>query len=172
DAGEERPLDPDGVVEPGRYFVPRVLVVEDVDPAHERGARVDDRELAVQAAQPRALEAPGRNLRAIDAEMNAGRPHPVDQVAPQIVRAEAVDHDVGQYAAPRRAGERLRDGAAGGVPLEDVGFEVDLAARAVDGLLERGKVLRPVLKERNPVAVGELDHGSRGSPPGRVDAGR
>src|SRR5688572_5804126 len=61
-------------------------------------------------------------------------------------------------SAPRRARERPRYALAGGVVLEHIRLEVDLALRALACLLERRKILAAALEQREAVAIHELGH--------------
>lgn len=157
----QRPLDRDGIVVLRRQ-TRRGGIVDDVDAADETDTGIHQGQLAVQAAQAVAAQAPARGFRAVDQH-----PHPrfgqrPDQRRGQRGGAEAVDHEVDLDAAPCRTHQCRGDAAAGLVVAVDVGFQVDVLARPVAGGFQRREIFGAVFQQGDAVA-GEvaLHSGSR-----------
>lgn len=158
DIGEQRPLDADRVVESRLHAFVARAVVEDVDAADEAHATVDQRDLAMQASQPAATELQPPALGTEAQHDDARGLHAGDERRRQLAGAEAIDQKSHPRAARRGPRERVGDGTARVVVLENVGLEPHVRHGRVDGRDERREELRPVEKERESVAGDEI-HG-------------
>ena len=128
-------------------------VVEHVDPADERDPPVDTGLLAVQAAQPLAIERQPAAHRRIDRALHARPLQPLRDLLRQLACAVAVDHQPHRDAALGRPRKRARDLQPGLVAGEDVGLEPDLGCGGVDRGHQRREELRARLQQPQLVAV-------------------
>ena len=163
-----------------RPWLQVVAVVDDVDAADEGHRVVDHAQLVVQAPQLRAAAARPTSGRAGGTRRAARRRRPASPCRRGSVamRAEAVDHHVHRDAAPRRGAQRLGDGRAGLVVVEDVGGQPDLRAarrpmaalhgreelvaalqQAARGCRRRSRRTRPIASAGSAHRLGQLQLG-------------
>ena len=163
DLAEHRALDFDRVVEAGRDLSRSVLVVDDVDPADEGGFAIDDRDLAVQAAQPVAAKCQSADLAAVDQHVDPILDEFGQHLDDELTASEAIDHQSDHDSARRCAGQGRRDRFAAGIPGEDIGFQMDFCAGGIDRTDQGRKELLTAFEQSDPVAALESSHGHSSS---------
>ena len=156
DARDQRPLDAHGVVVARRRMPGSMHVVDDIDAANKGHASVHHHQLTVQAPQAVAPQGEGRGLGSEYQHLDIGRGEQLPRLLEDALGAEAVDEHMHAHAAPACAHERSGDASAGVVVCENVSFDIDLALRRVEGLLQRRKIGAPVHEQLQLVAAQEF----------------
>ena len=130
--GGDRPFDDEAQVDPGRLVGPAdEILAGQVAAAAPQPAAVDGDQLAVVAQVGAAAQRVVQH-RHEAAHLHAGAVEHAPLGARGAHAAEGVDQQAHHDAAPRRAGQRGGDAAAGGVVAEQVGAAVDALARPAD----------------------------------------
>ena len=156
DLGHDRPVQLHGVVLLGLGPEVEQVVRRVIDAADEGALAVDHHDLAVHAAEhvePLAQKA----LAGVEhAHLHAGRREAFDELARQVGRTEAVDHQVDLHAAQRCF-------AHGGVQLQadlvleqDEGLDDGFALRLPDGFEHARKEGLAVLEQLHAIAAGPV----------------
>ncbi len=131
---------------------PVIVVVDDIDAAHERHAPVDHRKLAVQPAQVAARQTEAAQD-AVDAQLHAAVAQALREFRGHVAGAKAVDGQAHRHAAGHRADQRITHGAANVVVSVDIGFQYDLEGRRVNGGDQCGKEVPSAAEQAYPVAA-------------------
>ena len=128
----------------------------DVDAAQEGGVPVDDQQLAVVAPVPAPVVARGQRVDGVElVQLHAAGGQPFEEGGRRAEGAGAVAQQVDLHALRLLGHQRLGKALAHLVVVEDVGLEVDVVARGLDGR-EHGPVGgRPVLQQQHLVAGGQ-----------------
>src|SRR5262249_20220647 len=124
--------------------------VADVHAAREGRLDVHDEDLAVIAKR---LEQELWKERVEEAHLDAELAHPVPETAAGRQRSERGPPNPHLDAAPHGARERVAEGAAGLVVLEDVGLDQHFLPRGIDRRLHGLEGLRPAEEDLDAVAL-------------------
>ena len=168
DLPERRPLDAYRVVVMRAQFRRRIVVADDIDAADKGNFRVDDHQLAMQAAQAMALEMETADFRPVVHGAHPGGTEQGQEVGCKVARAEAIDRDIDLHAAFGRTAQGASHLVADLVVGEDVAFEVDLGLRFGNGREQGGEVVGARVEQGQPVARQEFSgHAASDGPTAR-----
>lgn len=148
----DRPGELDRVVLLGLGAEVHQVVGRIVDAADEGALAVDHHDLAVHAAEHVQALAEEAMTRIEHAHLHAGLAQFLEELAREIGRAEAVDHQVDLHAAPCRLAHRGVQVQTHLVLEQDEGLDDHLALRGADRLEHARKELLAVLQQLDAVA--------------------
>ena len=155
--GQQRAPHFDAEIEPWRSEAHRFEVVDDIHAADEGDARIDHRQLAMQAPQAVRIGTPApAHQRTIEQHADACRFERIQPCGRQLARAHAVDQQPHPHATPGGAHQRITHRLGGWVGVEDIGFEMDFGVRGVDRRDQRREEFGTALQQAQPVAGNRL----------------
>jgi hypothetical protein len=150
---DQWPANPERKVQPRRLEPTPdwiLVIIDQIDTAHEQHGRIDQRELAVQAPKRLPLQTPAPQWPE-NAQLNPLGGKDLPDLTGRHTRAKPIHHEAHGHATRDRATQRPRNPASTRIIVKNVGFDPDRLARRVDGRFKRREKLRARLQQLNRV---------------------
>ena len=156
DIGQHRPLHLDRVVVTRAHVGWRIVVIDDIDPAHESNTAINQRQLAMQPPQAVPLQAEAPQLRPVNEGPHPSRGKAGLKINRKITRAKTIDRHIHHHAARSSSAQRRTDRLAHRIGSEDIGLQIDFPLCSGNGCQQGRKVLAPGIEQSEAVTGQEL----------------